>query len=104
MGDKKQKKQEILLTVVVVSNLSNQEQKRLQKAEIVLTRTEKGKKGVLDVKISMPAADALLRKVWSRLERACKKKNVKRYQIEASTPMTPVKEKPRTELRKVRER
>ena len=54
-------------------------------------------------KISMPAADALLRKVWSRLERACKQENVKRYQIEASTPMTPVKEKPLTELRKARE-
>ena len=102
-GDKKQEKQEVLLTVIVVCNLSEQEEKRLQDAEIVLTRAEKGKKKCLDVKISLSNANALLRKVWIKLERACKQENVKRYQIEASTPMTPVKEKPRTELRKARE-
>ena len=71
-GDRKQEKQEILLTVIVASNLSDQEQKRMQDAEIVLTRAEKGKKKSLDVKISMPSANALMRKVWNRLERACK--------------------------------
>ena len=102
-GERKHEKKEVLLTVIVASNLSEQEQKRLQEAEIVLTRTNRGKKSVLDVKISMPAADALLRKLWDRLEKTCKQENVKQYQIEASTPMTPVKEKPLTELRKARE-
>ena len=55
------------------------------------------------MKISVPLANALLRKVWIRLEKACKQENVKRYQIEASTPMTPVKEKPCTKFRRARE-
>ena len=71
-GDKKQEKREVLLTVILASNLSEEEQERLQEAEIVLTKTGKGKKNMIDVKISMPLADAQLRKLWSRLEKACK--------------------------------
>ena len=102
--DKKQEKREVLLTVILASNLSEEEQERRQEAEIVLTKTGKGKKNLIDFKISMPLADALLRQLWSRLEKACNKENVKRYQIEAITPNTPVKEKPQTEFRKARKK
>ena len=52
----------------------------------------------------MEAADTLLRKVWARLEKACKQENVNRYQIEARTPVTPPKVKPPTEFQKAKEK
>ena len=41
-------------------------------------------------------ADALMRKVWSQLELSCREEGVKRFMIEASTEMSPVKEKMKT--------
>ena len=47
-------------------------------------------------------ADKLMRKVWSQLEASCREEGVKRYMIEASTEMSPAKEKPETALQQAR--
>ena len=102
-GDKKREKREALLTVIAACHdLSQVEQDRLGEADVTVTKAEKGKKGTLDVKIRLDSADELMRKVWSQLRRACKEEGVKSYQIEASTPASPIKEKPKTELQKAR--
>ena len=102
-GDKKKEKREALLTVIATcAKLTQEEQERLLGADVTVTKPEKGKKGTVDVKIKLNLADDLMRKVWSQLERACKEEGVKSYQIEASTPASPVKEKPKTELQRAR--
>ena len=101
--DHRREKNEALYMVIVASNLHESEEKRLGEAEVAVTRRERGGKQVLDVKITLEGGDALLRKVWRQLERACKQDNVKRYQIEASTPMTPHKVKEPTEFQKARQ-
>ena len=102
-GDKKKEKREALLTVIATcADLTQEEQERLLGADVTVTKPEKGRKGTVDVKIKLNLADDLMRKVWSHLERACKEEGVKSYQIEASTPASPVKEKPKTELQRAR--
>ena len=71
-------------------------------ADVTVTKLEKHKKGTMDLKIKLDHADVLMRKIWSQLGKACKEEGVKRFQIEASTPASPVKEKPKTELQKAR--
>ena len=102
-SDKTREKRESLLTVIAACHdLSQEDQERLVEADVTVTKSERGKKGTLDVKIKLDQANELMRKVWSQLERACKEEGVKCYQIEASTPVSPVKEKPRTEFQKAR--
>ena len=72
------------------------------KADVTMTKSERGKKETVDLKIKLDQADELMRKVWSQLERACKEEGVKRFQIEASSPASPVKEKLKTELQNAR--
>ena len=50
----------------------------------------------MDIKITLDQADELLRKVWSQLEVPYREEGVKRYMIEASTEMSPVKSKPKS--------
>ena len=69
---------------------------------MTVTKSEKGKKETLDVKIKLDHEDELMRKVWGKLGRACKEEAVKCFQIEASTPASPIKEKAKTELEKAR--
>ena len=71
-------------------------------AEIEVTKQEKGRKGIVDVMIKLDQADMLMRKVWSQLQRACKEEGVKSFQIEASSPASPVRERPKTELQRAR--
>ena len=59
---------------------------------------------MIDLKIRMNHADGLMRKMWSQLEKPCREEGVKRYQIEASSPVTPAKVKQPTELQRARAR
>ena len=102
-GEKKREQREALLTVIAAcKDLSQAEQERLGEADVTVTKSEKGKKGTLDVKIKLDHEDELMRKVWGKLGRACKEEAVKCFQIEASTPASPIKEKAKTELEKAR--
>ena len=102
-GIKKRERREALLTVIAACyDRSQEEQERLVKADVTVTKLEKGKKGTVDLTIKLDQADSLMRKLWSQLERACKEEGVKRFQVEASSPASPVKEKPKTELQKAR--
>ena len=85
--DKKIVKQEALLTVISACNLTTQEQERLEEAEVVVSRT--GRKCKIDLKIRMEHADGLMRKLWNQLEKPCKEEGVRRYQVEASSQVTP---------------
>ena len=90
--------------VIYASNLLPQEQDRMMKAEVKVTKRERARKGVIDITITVDAADGLLRKVWHQLERACTQEGVKRYQIEASSQLTPVRVKPPSMFMKARTR
>ena len=103
-GNKKLEKQEALLTVITVCKLTVQEQERLEGADVTVTRPERRRKGVIDLKISMGQADGLMRKIWSQLEKPCREEGVKRYQIEASSQVTPARVKQLTELQRARAR
>ena len=103
-GDRSREKQESLLMVIYASNLLPQEQDRMMKAEVKVTKRERARKGAIDITITLEAADGLLRKVWHQLERACTQEGVKRYQIEASSQLTPVRVKPPSMFMKARTR
>ena len=103
-GQKKVEKQEALLTIITACNLTLQEQERLEDADVTLTRPERRRKGRVDVKIRMDQADGLMRKIWSQLEKPCREEGVKRYQIEASSPVTPARVKQLTGLQRARAR
>ena len=103
-GNKKVEVQEALLTVMTACNLTSQEQERLEEADVTVTRPERRRKGVVDLKITMDQADGLMRKVWSQLEKPCREEGVKCYQIEASSPVTPAKMKQVTGLQRARAR
>ena len=64
--------------------------------------TKSSRKGKIDLKIKMDHADGLMRKMWSQLERPCREEGVKRYQLEASSQVTPPKMKHQTGLEKAR--
>ena len=49
-------------------------------------------------------ANHLMRKVWSQLEVSCREEGVKRFMVEASTEMSPVKEKQKTAFQQARTR
>ena len=100
-SDKKKERKEALWMVCVASDLTEGEEEQLEEAKVEVIRSSR----VVEVRISMEGAgtDALLRKVWKRLEKACKQDKVKRYQVEASSPITPPKVKPPTEFQKARE-
>ena len=102
--DRKKEKKEALWMVIVASNLFDSEEERLGEAEVAVSRRDRGGKLVIDVKITLEGEDALLRKVWTQLEKACNQDKVKRYQVEAATPMTPPKEKTPTEFQKARQK
>ena len=88
-------KEEVLLTVIYASKLESQESDRMRTAEVqILQRRERSKKGTVDVSITLAEADQLLRKVWRNLEEACRQEGVKKYQMEASSVMSPVRKKP----------
>ena len=98
-------KKELLMMVLAMINLRQEEEEnRLWQAQVDVCRIERGGKKLLDLRISLDDADLLLRKVWSKLKKVCKQEEVKRYQIEARTSVTPAKAKPPTELAKDRER
>ena len=100
-NDKKKEKKEALWMIFVASNLTEDEEEQLNEAKVEVIRSGK----VVEVRISLEGAgvNILLRKVWKRLEKACKQENVKRFQVEASTPITPPKVKPLTVFQKARE-
>ena len=56
----------------------------------------------MEVKIMLDKADALMRKVWNQLEVPCREEGVRRYMVEASTLMSPAKEKKKTAIQKAR--
>ena len=88
-------KEEVLLTVMYASKLESQESDRMRTAEVqILQRRERSKKGMVDVSITLVEAAQLLRKVWRNLEEACRQEGVKKYQMEASSVMSPVRKKP----------
>ena len=99
---KKMEKQEALMTVIAACNLTPQEQERLEEAEVAVTSA--GRKGTLDLKLKMVNADGLMRKIWSQLEKPCKEEGVRRYQIEASSQVTPPRVKPQTGFQRARSR
>ena len=101
-GDKSREKQECLLMIMYSCKLTPQEQDRLMTAEVKVTKRERARKGTIDVTLSLGAADGLLRKVWHQLERACAQEGAKRYQIEASSQLSPVRVKPPTLFMKAR--
>ena len=101
-GNKSKEKQESLLMLIYASNLGPQEQDRMMNAEVKVTRRERARKGTIDLTLTLAAADGLLRKVWHQLERPCAQEGVKRYMIEASSEMTPVRLKPPTMFMKAR--
>ena len=98
--DKKMEKHEALLTVIAACNLTAQEQERLEEAEVAVTSA--GRKGTIDLKIKMGHADGLMRKIWSQLEKPCKEEGVRRFQIEASSQVTPPRVKRHTEFQRAR--
>ena len=105
MGNRKTEKKEAILTIIELCNdLSKEEEERLGRANVEVSRPERGKKGTVEVKVMLNDADALLRKVWSQLEVPCREEGVKRYMVEASTQMSPGKEKQKTALQKARNR
>ena len=96
-GNHKTEKREALLTIIeLCTNLSNKEEEKLGGAGIEMFRPERGRKGTVDIKITLDQADELLQKVWSQLEVPYREEGVKRYMIEASTEMSPVKSKPKS--------
>ena len=104
-GDKEKPltKEEALLTLIYASGLNEQEADRMRTAESeILPKRDKAKKGVVDVKLTLRDADQLLRKVWRNLEKACKQEGVNRYQLEATSVMSPVRKKPPTLFTKSR--
>ena len=104
-GDKEKPvtKEEAFLTLIYASGLDEQEANRMRTAEIeILPKRDKAKKGVVDVKITLNDANQLLRKVWRNLEKACKQEGVNRYQLEATSVMSPVRKKPPTVFTKSR--
>ena len=80
-------KQEALLTVIAACNLTAQEQERHEEAEVAVTSA--GQKGTINLKIKMGLADGLMIKIRSQLEKPCKEEGERRYQIEASSQVTP---------------
>ena len=104
-GNRKTEKRETLLTIIdLCNNLSQEEEERLGGAGVELSRPERGRKGTVDVKITLDQADELLRKVWDELEVPCREEGVKRYMVEASTDMSPVKAKPKTAFQQAKSR
>ena len=97
---------ELLMTVMVLSNLEEEREKNrfLQAAKVEKRRTDRGGKKTLDLKISLEGEDLLLMKVWRQLEKFCRQEGVKRFQIEAKSVVSPVKKKVPTELEKAREK
>ena len=93
-------KQEALLTVITACSLTEQEKERLEEAEVAVTRS--GRKGKVDLKIKLVHADGLMRKVWSQLEKPCREEGVKRFQIEASSQVTPPRIKRLTGFQRAR--
>ena len=98
--DRKMEKQEALLTVITACSLTEQEQERLEEAEVAVTRS--GRKGKKDPKIKLVRADGLMRKIWSQLEKPCREEGVKRFQIEASSQVTPPRIKQKTGFQIIR--
>ena len=94
------------MMVMVLSNLEDKrENDRLWRAaKVEAIRSERGGNKILDLKISLDREDLLMRKLWKELEKFCKLEGVKRFQVEAKTVVSPVKNKPMTELEKVKER
>ena len=104
-GDRKTEKREAILTVIELCQyLSTEEEERLGMAEVEVSRPDRGKKGTVEVKVMLDSADELMRKVWHQLEVPCREEGVKRYMVEASSQMSPVKEKQKTAIQKARSR
>ena len=104
-GSRKTEKREAILTIIELCNdLSQQEEERLVKSDVEVSRPDRGRKGTVEVKVMLNNEDELMRKVWSQLEVPCKEEGVKRFMVEASTQMSPAKEKPKTTFQKARQR
>ena len=101
-GNRKTEKRETIIDLC--HNLSQEEEERLGGAGVELSRPEKGRKGTVDLKITLDQADELLWKVWDELEVPCMEEGVKRYMVEASTDMSPVKAKPKTAFQQAKSR
>ena len=95
---------ELLMMVMVLSNLEEEEEqdKLWQNAKVERRKADRGGRKILDLKISLDGEDLLLRKVWRQLEKFCKQEGVKRFQIEARSAVSPAKKKFPTELEKAR--
>ena len=101
-GERTNEEQEILYVLQKMSSLTEDEIRATEDATVTITRPERGRKGTVIVKIMAKAADKTLRKIWSSIEEPCKQEGVKRYLLEASSPMTPKKLKPKSEFSKTR--
>ena len=105
IGNRKTEKREAILTIIELCNdLSQQEEERLVKADVEVSRPDRGRTGTVEVKVLLNNEDELMRKVWSQLEVPCKEEGVKRFMVEASTQMSPAKERQKTALQKARQR
>ena len=105
MGSKKTEKKEAILTIIeLCQDLSQEEEERLGGANVEVSRPERGRKGTIELKLMLNDADSLMRKVWSQLEIPCREEGVKRFMVEASTQMSPAKQKQKTSLQKARDR
>ena len=103
VGKKKTEKREAILTIIeLCNNLSQEEEEKLAMADVDVTRPERGRNGTVEVKVMLTNADALMRKIWSQLEEPCREEGMKRFMVEASTQMSPAKEKRKTALHNAR--
>ena len=101
-GDKANEEQEILYVLQKLGELTEEELKATEGATVTITRPERGRKGTMNVKIMAKEANQSLRKIWKNIEEPCRQEGVKRYMLEASSPATPKKQKPKSEFRKTR--
>ena len=103
MGNRKTEKREAILTIIeLCKDLSQEEEERPRTADVEVVRTDRGRKGTVEIKMMLNNEDALMRKVWSQLEEPCMEEGVKRYMVEASTKMSPAKEKRKTAMQSAR--
>ena len=87
---------------VTVTMLTSSKFVRPELKSVEVSRPDRAKKGTIEVKVMLDNADDLMRKVWHQLEVPCREEGVKRYMVEASSQMSPAKEKQKTAIQKAR--
>ena len=98
-------KREALMLIVTLAGLENQEEEtRFMKAQVEINRHERGGRKTHDMKIFLEDENALLKKVWRKLEKVCRQKGIRRYQIKNKSKVTPIKAKPPSELEKAKKK